>query len=308
LYEQIAREKQVSGRVQLQVWYNADRNELVVSLMAADDLALRDEAYGHGNLPEAYAKVRILPKCGDGSVQQTEVSHPTQNPIWNATLSFQHVNADSLMDRYIDIQLWDLVPHTESIFLGECSVELQQAFLDDRAIWCRLEDSKGLRGISMSKSPSVSPRGSIAAGCPGGDVSRLLRRDYNMQRSISDDVDSIGDGATLLHPDHAWVAGSRRGSSQSETLEVEVYQLGKDFSRSLPGSRRSSFQDPDKIREEDAMQTPPASYYVGRRRSSVARRDPDEILKSLKAVRGELGRAMSLGTEKQTGRPVSRRK
>lgn len=36
--------------------------------------------------------------------------------------------------------------------------------------------------------------------------------------------------------------GSRRGSSQSETLEVEVYQLNKDFSRSLPGSRRSSFQ------------------------------------------------------------------
>ncbi|XP_018795350.1 PREDICTED: regulating synaptic membrane exocytosis protein 1 [Bactrocera latifrons] len=304
--EQIAREKQVSGRAQLQVWYNADRNELVVSLMAADDLALRDEAYGHGNLPEAYAKVRILPKCGDGSVQQTEVSHPTQNPIWNATLTFQHINADSLMDRYIDIQLWDLVPHTESIFLGECSVELQQAFLDDRAIWCRLEDPKGLRGISMSKSPSVSPRGSIAAGCPGGDVTRLLRRDYNMQRSISDDVDSIGDCTSLLHPDHAWVAGSRRGSSQSETLEVEVYQLGKDFSRSLPGSRRSSFQDPDKIREEDAMQPPPASYYVGRRRSSVARRDPDEILKSLKQVRGELGRAMSLGTEQQK-RPGSRR-
>ncbi|XP_017477821.1 PREDICTED: regulating synaptic membrane exocytosis protein 2-like [Rhagoletis zephyria] len=236
---------------------------------------------------------------GDGSVQQTEVSHPTQNPIWNATLSFQHVNADSLMDRYIDIQLWDLVPHTESIFLGECNIELQQAFIDDRAIWCRLDDPKGLRGISMSKSPSVSPRGSIAAGCPGGDVTRLLRRDYNMQRSISDDVDSIGDGTSLLHPDTAWVAGSRRGSSQSETLEVEVYQLGKDFSRSLPGSRRSSFQDPDKIREEDAMATPPASYYVGRRRSSVARRDPDEILKSLKAVRGELGRAMSLGTEQQ---------
>ncbi|XP_054735167.1 regulating synaptic membrane exocytosis protein 2 [Anastrepha obliqua] len=305
--EQIAREKQVSGRVQLQVWYNADRNELVVSLMAADDLALRDEAYGHGNLPEAYAKVRISPKCGDGSVQQTEVSHPTQNPIWNATLTFQHVNADSLMDRHIDIQLWDLVPHTESIFLGECNVNLQQAFLDDRAIWCRLDDPKGLRGISMSKSPSVSPRGSIATGCPGGDVSRLLRRDYNMQRSISDDVDSIGDGTSLLHPDTAWVAGSRRGSSQSETLEVEVYQLGKDFSRSLPGSRRSSFQDPDKMREEDNMAAPPpASYYVGRRRSSVARRDPDEILSSLKAVRGELGRAMSLGTEQQK-RPGSRR-
>ncbi|EDW78735.2 uncharacterized protein Dwil_GK12542 [Drosophila willistoni] len=308
--EQIAREKLVSGRVQIQVWYHAERNELVVSLMAADDLALRDEAYGHGNLPEAYAKVRILPKCGDGSVQQTEVSRPTQNPIWNATLTFAHVKADSLMDRYIDIQLWDLVPHTESIFLGECNIELQQAFLDDQAIWCRLEDPKGLRGISISKSPSVSPRGSIAtgAGAPCGDVTRLLRRDYNMQRSISDDVDSIGDGATLLHPDHAWIAGSRRGSSQSETMEVEVYQLGKDFSRSLPGSRRSSFQDAEQKRlEEDAMATPPTSYLVGRRRSSVARRDPDEILKSLKAVRGELGRTMSLGQEQQHKRMGSRR-
>ncbi|KAH8251061.1 hypothetical protein KR026_008483, partial [Drosophila bipectinata] len=307
--EQIAREKLVTGRVQIQVWYHNERNELVVSLMAGDDLALRDEAYGHGNMPEAYAKVRILPKCGDGSVQQTEVSRPTQNPIWNATLTFGHVKADTLMDRYIDIQLWDLVPHTESIFLGECSIELQQAFLDDQAIWCRLEDPKGLRGISISKSPSVSPRGSIAAGAgaPCGDVTRLLRRDYNMQRSISDDVDSIGDGTSLLHPDHAWIAGSRRGSSQSETMEVEVYQLGKDFSRSLPGSRRSSFQDAEKNRlEEDAMATPPTSYLVGRRRSSVARRDPDEILKSLKAVRGELGRTMSLGTE-QHKRMGSRR-
>lgn len=239
-------------------------------------------------------------------MQQTEVSRPTQNPIWNATLSFPNVKPESLMDRYIDIQLWDLVPHTESIFLGECNIELQQAFLDDHAIWCRLEDPKGLRGISMSKSPSVSPRGSLAAA---GSVSHLLKRDYNMQRSISDDVDSIGDGASLLHPDHAWIAGSRRGSSQSETLEVEVYQLGKDFSRSLPGSRRSSFQDADKNREEEIMAGPPSSYFVGRRRSSVARRDPDEILKSLKAVRGELGRAMSLGThDQQAKRPTSRRK
>lgn len=65
---------------------------------------------------------------------------------------------------------------------------------------------------------------------------------YQAQYPFLDEVDSIGECTSLLHPDHAWTAGSRRGSSQSETLEVEVYQLGKDFSRSLPGSRRSSFQ------------------------------------------------------------------
>lgn len=240
---------------------------------------------------------------GDGHVAQTEVSPPSQNPIWNATLSFAGISGDNLMDRTLEIELWDLVPQTESIFLGECNVELQKAFLDDRAVWYRLEDPHGLR-LSTSKTPSASPRGSIA----GTEMTRLMRRiDYSSHRSMSDDVDSIGDGTSLLHPDAAWFAGSRRGSSQSETLEVEVYQLGKDFSRSLPGSRRSSFQDREENKDGEAT-PPPAAYNANRRRSSCIRRDPDEILKSLKAVKGELGRTMSLSSDKPSSRSSSRRK
>lgn len=52
----------MSGRVQIQVWYHEDRNELVVNLLAADDLSLRDELFGYGALPEAYAKAQITPK------------------------------------------------------------------------------------------------------------------------------------------------------------------------------------------------------------------------------------------------------
>jgi hypothetical protein len=50
--------------VQIQIWFHElnDRNELVVSLMAADDLAIRDEQLGYGFLPEAYAKIKISPK------------------------------------------------------------------------------------------------------------------------------------------------------------------------------------------------------------------------------------------------------
>lgn len=113
-------------------------------------------------------------------------------------------------------------------------------------------------------------------------------------------MDSIGECASLLHPDHAW--GSRRGSSQSEQLEVEVYELGKDFSRSLPGSRRSSFQSAqDQLDQDRPAQPPPPSYSRDRRRSSCTRmlRDPEEILKSLKAVKGELGRTMSFSGDKR---------
>lgn len=227
------------------------------------------------------------------------------------------------MDRVIEVSLWDLVPHTESVYMGECLVDLQKAFLDDHAMWYRLEDPHNQRCASMaaSRSPNVSPRGSFSVD-HGGHGGRMPARRDHLHRSISDDVDSIGDGTSLLHPDHAWAGGSRRGSSQSETLEVEVYQLGKDFSRSLPGSRRSSFQDREQQAAEAAAlamagggggggETPPSSsVYLasGRRRSSCVRRDPDEVLKTLKSAKGELGRTMSLSAAEHNKRPSTRRK
>ena len=69
----------------------------------------------------------------------------------------------------------------------------------------------------------------------------------------TDDKEEEKDGAVshsssiesgMLHPDHCYLGvGSRRGSSQSEIIEADTYQLGIEFSRSLPGSRRSSFQN-----------------------------------------------------------------
>lgn len=221
---------------------------------------------------------------------QTEVSLPSSNPIWNATFTFKSIPSDALFDRHIEVSLFDLLPQSEPIFLGECKVMLQKAFLDDVAVWYRLEDPKLLRGSQMRMS-WPSPRNSIS-----GDVSKLIRgSDYRFQRSVSEDTDSIGDGSTLLHPDHAW-AFNRRGSSQSETLEIETYQLGKDFSKSLPGSRRSSFQDQEKCRSGEI--TPSNMYNRERRRSSAAKHvHPEELKRAFNQSRGEFTRTMSLSRE-----------
>ncbi|XP_047111949.1 regulating synaptic membrane exocytosis protein 1-like [Schistocerca piceifrons] len=289
----------VSGRVQLQVFYHDERRELVVSVLAADDLPAREDT-GFGTLPEAFLKLRLLPATNEQHVVKSSVAEPTQNPIWNATFDFPNVPGEDLMERSLEVTLWDFCPDRDSVFLGECSVELQKAFLEDRPVWYRLEDPRNLRAAG-GKSPQVSPRGSLA----GELAQRLLRRTDFQQRSFSDDKESDERSGgspepSLLHPDHAWLLGSacssRRGSSQSEQLEVETYQLGRDFSRSLPGSRRSSFQSQqgDAAKDPDI---PPVTYNKERRRSSCTRhmRDPDEILRSLKAVKGELalGRAMS---------------
>ncbi|PZC84275.1 hypothetical protein B5X24_HaOG205470 [Helicoverpa armigera] len=277
------------ARAQLQVWFECDLRKLVVVLIAADDLPPRDHTLGYGDEPEAFARIRLLPSLESCPPVETDPASASCSPVWNATLSFGGLTADLLAGRALELTLWDACPGIDPVLIGECTMEIEKAFAEERAVWWTLEE----RG---PRSANASPRGSLTGA-------RALRRgDFASQRSVSDDVDSIGECASLLHPDHAWVGGSRRGSSQSETLEVEVYQLGKDFSRSLPGSRRSSFQQ----QEKGGGDVSPAmsARRTERRRSSCVRRDPDDILRSLRAVKGELGRTLSLSGS--TARPTDR--
>ncbi|KAG7296174.1 hypothetical protein JYU34_021275 [Plutella xylostella] len=244
--ERLARERP-AARAQLQVWFEGELRKLVVVLIAADDLPPRDHTLGYGDEPEAFARIRLLPSLESCPPVETDPASASCSPVWNATLGFGGLTADLIAGRALELTLWDACPGIDPVLIGECTMEIEKAFAEERAVWWTLEE----RG---------------------------------------DDVDSIGECASLLHPDHAWVGGSRRGSSQSETLEVEVYQLGKDFSRSLPGSRRSSFQQAEK----ELAAAEAASRRTERRRSSCARRDPDDILRSLRAVKGELGRTLSL--------------
>ncbi|KYN07025.1 Regulating synaptic membrane exocytosis protein 1 [Cyphomyrmex costatus] len=277
----------------------------------ADDLCAREDT-GFGILPEAFAKLTLAPPSGEATPLKTIVAEPTQKPIWNATLFFTGVDGESLMERAIEVTLWDYCPDSDNVFLGECTVDVQRALENDRAVWYRLEDTRGLR---TGKSPYCSPRGSVSM-----DVAQRLFRKELRDRSYSDDTqsDSGSPEFCFLHPDHAWHANSRRGSSQSEQLEVEPYELNRDYSRSLPGSRRSSFQSQggtDSKRGSMGEADMPAvvNYNRDRRRSSFTRpmRDPEEILeglRALKATKGELNRTMSLSGDKRRGSRRGERK
>lgn len=189
-----------------------------------------------------------------------------------------------------------MVPHAEFVFLGFCTVDVQKALLDDGATWCRLEEVNDFKSSNFNVSLDLpSTTASI-------EHMQRLRRGEQMRSSSSDDVDSIGDASALLHPDHAWAPGSRRGSSQSEKLNVESYQLSKDYSHSMPGSRRSSFQDKDS--QGNTVEANDSTLFnslclSGRRRSSCTRREPDEFLKSPKGSKTKLGRTMSASSSEK---------
>ena len=66
---------------------------------------------------------------------KTVVAEPSQKPIWNATLVFSGVDGESLMNRAIEVTLWDFCPDGDNVFLGESTVDVQRALENDRAVW-----------------------------------------------------------------------------------------------------------------------------------------------------------------------------
>jgi len=56
----------------------------------------------------------------DQCTAKSDVAEPTQNPIWNATFDFPNVPGEELMDKTIEVTLWDYCPDRDSVFLGEC--------------------------------------------------------------------------------------------------------------------------------------------------------------------------------------------
>lgn len=235
------------------------------------------------------------------------------------------MKADELFqhERHVEIELWDMVPHAEFVCLGVCTVDIQNALLDDGARWCRLEDQIDIANsptnltldatnnakVSTLRPVSLEVTKDGGSGSGGytrsshGDLGHSftrLHRGEHMRSSSSDDVDSIGDASSLLHPDHAWISGSRRGSSQSEQLNVEQYQLAKDYSHSLPGSRRSSFQDSKGNLDNSDSNIFNSLCLTGRRRSSCTRRDPhDEFSKSNKGSKSKLNRTLSASSSEK---------
>ncbi|XP_065214885.1 regulating synaptic membrane exocytosis protein 2 isoform X2 [Planococcus citri] len=276
--EKDANKTEQISRLQLEFWCKEKKSVLVVSILAADSLPLRDDYYFGGCQPEAFIRLRLIPTTDNDQIIFTDVAEPNQNPIWNTTVELRAENGN-VLEKALEVTIWDQRPDGEQVFIGEVVIPEIDLTIDT-PVWYRIENPE---------TPGVKKPNQYFPDSPTPSLD-------GTQRSLSDRDSEIdgGDGTYgFLHPDHAYLAGSRRGSSQSEQLEVEPYQLNRDFSRSLPGSRRSSFQST----QNSDKDIPPVTYSSkGRRRSSCTPRpDPDEILKNLKAVKGELlGRSMSI--------------
>ncbi|XP_076045731.1 uncharacterized protein LOC143027973 [Oratosquilla oratoria] len=225
----------VSGKVQVQLWYDPDKSHLIATVVSAHDLRYRDSVTCCP--PEPFVCLRLYP-FSDNKTYSTGIAEGSCKPLWNSSFIWEGLASDGLPALTLELSLWDYVTEHEHGFLGETLIDLRHAYLDERPTWYRLHERR-------SRSASATPRGSVSSF----DFSTPLPRRPSSVRSGSDDVydgedsrnSSLDSG--LLHPDLAWREArspSRRGSSLSEQAECEVYQLSRSYPHSLPQSRRSS--------------------------------------------------------------------
>ncbi|XP_038580359.1 regulating synaptic membrane exocytosis protein 2-like isoform X8 [Micropterus salmoides] len=138
-------------RIQMKLWYDKVGHQLIVTVLGAKELPVRDD----GRPRNPYVKIYFLPDRSDKSKRRTKTVKKSVEPRWNQTFMYSPVHLREFKERMLELTVWDQarVREEESQFLGEVLIELDSALLDDQPHWYKLQ----LHDVSSLPLPSGSP-------------------------------------------------------------------------------------------------------------------------------------------------------
>ncbi|XP_067467898.1 regulating synaptic membrane exocytosis protein 2 isoform X5 [Thunnus thynnus] len=138
-------------RVQVKLWYDKVGHQLIVTVLGAKELPVRDD----GRPRNPYVKIYFLPDRSDKSKRRTKTVKKSVEPRWNQTFIYSPVHLREFRERMLELTVWDQarVREEESQFLGEVLIELESALLDDQPHWYKLQ----LHDVSSLPLPNASP-------------------------------------------------------------------------------------------------------------------------------------------------------
>ncbi|KAM6903927.1 regulating synaptic membrane exocytosis protein 2-like isoform 7-T7 [Lycodopsis pacificus] len=144
----------LSRRVSVKLWYDKVGHQLIVTVLGAKALPVRDD----GRPRNPYVQICFLPDRSDKSKRRTKTVKKSVEPRWNQTFMYSPVPRQEFRDRMLELTVWDQarVREEESQFLGEVLIELDSALLDDQPHWYKLHD---VSSELLSTSPYLQRRG-----------------------------------------------------------------------------------------------------------------------------------------------------
>lgn len=186
---------QITGRIQVRMWYDDTRCELSICIITAMDLLLTAD----GKLRNPYCKLYLLPDRSEKTKRRTKTIANTNDPTWNQTFVYVAGKESHFRQRLLEITVWDYDRMGASEFLGEVIIDLSRANFKDDPLWYTLrqhdESSISLPASSSRTKSSQDPDDiqkvhlSPPAGSRGFSDSDMSEFDYD---------DSFQTGAALL--------------------------------------------------------------------------------------------------------------
>ncbi|KMZ02910.1 uncharacterized protein Dsimw501_GD20205, isoform I [Drosophila simulans] len=214
----------IEGRLQLKLGYDQNTLQLIVTLVCATGLSLRQS--GAGRNP--YAKVFLLPDRSHKSKRRTKTVGTTCEPRWGQTFVYSGLRRCDLNGRLLEVTLWDYVRYGANDFIGEVVIDLAHHILDDEAEWYQLQPHQDTSYLLRDEGSDVdglilTPTDHLS---PPSTMSRLSDSD-----TTSDcDIDGMTPGASI----------SSMGSSASPPplLELDLNERRSRRDMSPQGRKR----------------------------------------------------------------------
>uniref|UniRef100_A0A1I7TWK2 C2 domain-containing protein n=1 Tax=Caenorhabditis tropicalis TaxID=1561998 RepID=A0A1I7TWK2_9PELO len=127
----------IFGRIEVSFVYSHHDRQLSVALDRGFDLPPRSD----GTPRNPYVKIFLLPDRSEKSRRQSAVIAETLMPVWNEVFTYNGLTEPMVLQRVLEMTVWDYDKFGTNSFLGETLIDLASVPLDgEHSLMCVLVD------------------------------------------------------------------------------------------------------------------------------------------------------------------------
>ncbi|TPP60637.1 HMG-CoA synthase [Fasciola gigantica] len=129
--------------VQLSLWFDIDKSQLVVHLMRARDLIPTYQSTDSASsLCNSYCRIRLLPGRDDSTLKYSKLIARTNHPRWNQQFLFSDYTEDEIGQHDLELTVWNCALNSnEQTLMGEIIIDLSVADMSGTTYWYPLQMS-----------------------------------------------------------------------------------------------------------------------------------------------------------------------
>ncbi|XP_077517799.1 rab3 interacting molecule isoform X1 [Amblyomma americanum] len=226
----------LGGRIRIKLWYDAQSLQLVVTIVCATELPPRS----NNQARNPYVKMFLLQDRSEKSKRRTKTIANTNEPKWNQSFVYAPLRKSDLINRALEVTVWDYDRYGANDFLGEVVLELATAPLGGDGEWYPLtshEESLGVHYKNRNMYLDTEGTSSVTSSdrlSPPSTISRLSDSDLS-EIDYDDAIPILRDRRSLEGPS---LGLSSAGGCGSPPLEEEFGE--RPTRRDMPHRRHRS--------------------------------------------------------------------